>query len=124
MPTLSIPNRITTCRSKARTGLEKLAEVLTSIALPIREQIACGRAWVLCETLATCQLLALGAARGGVGSDDFAGCWTIAATGVVYLENALVAIGVVDDVVGSAGGVGGGGGGNDGDGLGYCVGGC
>ena len=101
-----------------------MAEVLTSIALPSRKQEASGRARVLCEARAACELLALRAARGGVGSDDFAGCWSTAATGVVYLENTLVAIGVVDDVIGSAGGVGGGGGGGDGDCLGYCVGGC
>ena len=124
LPTLSIPNRITICRSNSRSRLEKLAEVLTSIALPIRKQKASGRVWVLCETRAACELLALRAARGGVRSDHFVGCGSIAATGVVYLENALVAVGVIDDVVGSAGGVRGGGGGDDGHSLRYCVGGC
>ena len=101
-----------------------MAEVLASIALPIRKQKASGRARVLCEARAACELLALRAARGGVGSDDLAGCWNIAATGEVYLENALVAIGVVNDVVGSAGGVGGGGGRDDGGCLRHCVGRC
>ena len=101
-----------------------MAEVLTSIALPIRKQKASGRAWVLCEAIAACELLALGAARGGVRSDDLAGCWSTTTTSVVYLKNALVAVGVIDDVVGSAGGVRGGGGGDNGDRLRYCVGGC
>ena len=101
-----------------------MAEVLASIAQPIRKQKASGRARVLCEAQAAYELLALRAARGGVGSDDLAGCWSIAATGEVYLENALVAIGVVDEVVGSAGGVGGGGGRDDGGCLRYCVGRC
>ena len=101
-----------------------MAKVLTSIALPAREQEASGRARVLCEARAACQLLALRAAGGGVGSDDFVGGWSSAATGVVDLKNALVAIGVVDEVVSRAGGVGGGGGGDDGDCLRYGVGGC
>ena len=126
LPTLSVPNRITICRSKARTRLEKLAKVLTCIALPTREreQKASGRPRVLCKARAACELLALCAALGGVGSDDFAGCWGSAATAIVYIVNALVAIGVVDDIVGSAGGVDGGGGGGDGDCLRHCVGGC
>ena len=101
-----------------------MAEVLTSIALHIRKQKASGCAGVLRETRAACELLALRAAGGGVGSDDFAGCWNNAVAGVVYLKNALVAVGVIDNVVGSAGGVGGRGGGDDGDCLGCCVGGC
>ena len=109
-----------------RARPEEFAEVLTCIALPVRKrkQIACGRARVLREARAAGELLALRAAGGGVRRDDLVGCGTTAAAGVVCHINALVAIGVVDDVVGGAGGVGGGGGGDDGDGLRYCVGGC
>lgn len=81
-------------------------------------------AGVLGEARAAGRLLALLAAGDGFGDGDFAGGGGLELACGIDCCDALVVVGVVDDVVGGAGGGDGGGGFDHGDGLGGGCGAC
>lgn len=94
-----------------------MAEILRPVALPVGEVEAPGLAGKLRVPCAPRRFLALLTACHRVGDGNLVGGWRCKAA-IVGLEDALVAVGVVDDVAGGAGGVNGGGALNNGQGLG------
>lgn len=118
LPALPVTDRVLRAGAERGARFEKLAKILRPVALPVGEIEAPGLAWILRVPRAPCRLLALLAARHGVRDGDLIGGRHGAAASIVDLIDALVVVGLVDDVVGVTGGVDGGGGFDNGDSLG------